>query len=574
MSSPRTVSSLDLANIVPLRYVARAGLLPELTRQTYDSLYKALREVILNSVDAGATQVVVDLSRVESDGVLEIADDGEGMTLDELQQSFMSLGGSRKFEAADKFGRIGVGSLALMHYAQRVEIETKRAGALSVTKAVIAHPWALDQTQRSQDLGEFRAGDAWEESARDRKSHFTVIRLLGADEVLLRECADVGAYYKLVDRLRRILPLTWPGETQLAIELVQTAPDLTDLLLTHTADFCAQVTVRSRWSDEPLTKRMYGDGVAQEERWNGVPRPVLKDIVIDADGCQRTVTVAGYLISQVRPSVDWTGLTARVQNVAVEERTFFDLEGDPGFRKYISGEVWLLGDVDRTRLVNIDRASFSREAADYRAIAGVMQREIQRFKAECVQAPQRAKVAIKRRLDQQVALQMAADKLARAVEISLSNGDAPVLGLPSSNNGALRLSRERGLIDDLQALGALVAVEREGVRPANRLYALRVADDGQHIFVDVADSLVQPRIKIGRAAYAVRMVEARPVDPPVIVRNRPREIVLNLGHDLFRGQIRQAAAETAMALEFAYLTAATRSDHDLYDGVLALLASG
>jgi Histidine kinase-, DNA gyrase B-, and HSP90-like ATPase len=574
MSSPRTVNRPDLANVVPLRYVARAGLLPELTRQTYDSLYKALREVILNSVDAGATEVVVELSRVESDGILEIADDGEGMTLDELQQSFMSLGGSQKFDAPDKFGRIGVGSLALMHYAQRVEIETKRAGAPSVTKAVIAHPWALDQTQRSQDLGDFRAGDAWEEGARDRKSHFTVIRLLGVDEVLLRECADVRAYYKLVDRLRRILPLSWPGQARLAIELVQAAPDLTHLLRTHAADFCAQVTVRSRWSDEPLTKRMYGDGVAQEERWNGVPRPILKDIVIDEDGCPRTVMVAGYLISQVRPSVEWTGLTARVQNVAVEERTFFDLESDPGFRKYISGEVWLLGDVDRARLVNIDRASFSREAPDYRAIARVMQGEIQRFKVECVQAPQRAKVAIKRRLDQQIALRTAADKLAKAVEISLSVGDAPVSGLPSSSKGSLRRSRERGLIDDLRALGALVAVEREGVRQMNRPYALRVADDGRHILVDVADSLVQPRIRIGRAAYAVRTVEARPVDPPLIVRNRPREIVLNLGHDLFRGQIRQAAVETAMALEFAYLTAGTRSDDDLYDGVLTLLAAG
>src|SRR5262249_54653959 len=82
----------DMSNVVPLRYVARAGLLPELTRQTYDSLYKAVREVILNSVDAGASRVVVDLSAVEADGSLEITDDGVGMTLTDLQQSFMSLG--------------------------------------------------------------------------------------------------------------------------------------------------------------------------------------------------------------------------------------------------------------------------------------------------------------------------------------------------------------------------------------------------------------------------------------------------------------------------------------------------
>ena len=95
MRSKLAATEREASNVVPLRYVARAGLLPELTRQTYDSLYKALREVILNSVDAGASRVVVDLSAVEAEGSLEITDDGTGMTLEELQQSFMSLGGSQ-----------------------------------------------------------------------------------------------------------------------------------------------------------------------------------------------------------------------------------------------------------------------------------------------------------------------------------------------------------------------------------------------------------------------------------------------------------------------------------------------
>ena len=34
--------------------------------------------------------------------------------------------------------------------------------------------------------------------------------------------------------------------------------------------------------DEPLTKRIYGDGVAQEEEWNGTPRAISKD-----SGCRR-----------------------------------------------------------------------------------------------------------------------------------------------------------------------------------------------------------------------------------------------------------------------------------------------
>jgi hypothetical protein len=538
-------------------------------------LYKALREVILNSVDAGASRVIVDLSAVETEQTLEIADDGIGMTLLELQQSFMSVGGSQKFGASDKFGRIGIGSLALMHYAQSVEIETTRAGSGSLTKAVISHPWALDQKQRAQDLGDFRAGEAWQEKrAVPASNHYTIIRLRGVNDVLMGECADVSAYYKLIDRLRRILPLTWQ-ETELARQLEDAAPELVTLIREHASEFCAQVLVRSRWSgDELLTKRIYGDGVTQEEEWNGNPRPILKDVIADDGSSQRVIRIAGYLLSQVRPSIDWSGLTARVQNVAVEERSFFDLETDPGFRKYITGEVWLLGEVDRARLINIDRASFNRESSDYRAVARAMQTELARFKAECVQAPQRAKVAIKRRLDQQVAVVEAARKLSAAVSADAPEAPEPTsrIAFPSSNNGRIRAKRSRGLLEDLQELGAVVVLEpNDDAR--RHPYRLRIAGDGRRVLVEVQDSLIHPKVAITGASYALRLVEGHASDPPMIVKNRPKEVVFNLTHEVFRGQVRLSALEMVMALEFAYLLGTSGSDEDLYDRVLALLAA-
>lgn len=561
-----------MSNVVPLRYVARAGLLPELTRQTYDSLYKALREVILNSVDAGASRVVVDLSAVETEGSLEITDDGVGMTLVDLQQSFMSLGGSHKFGRADKFGRIGIGSLALMHYAQRVEIETTQSGSRSLTRAVISHPWALDQIERSQGLDDFPAGEAWEEpKAVPAAAHYTTIRLRGVDEVLLGECANVSAHYTLIDRLRRILPLTW-GDSALSLQIEQVAPELVGIVREHTGEFCAEVVVRSRWGgDEQLSKRIYGDGGSQEEEWNGTPHPIIKDVVVEDADRSRTVRAAGYLLSQVRPSVEWSGLTVRVQNVAVEERSFFDLESDPGFRKYITGEIWILGEVDRARLINIDRASFNRESGDYRAIARAMQAEIVKFKAEAVQAPQRAKVAIKRRLDQQLAVVEAASKLSRAVSAATSESSIAQTRFPSSNNGSLRSARPRGLVDDLRELGAVVAIEPAD--PARRQpYRLRVAGDGRRVLVEVDEALVDPKITLMGKQYALRLVEGRPTQPPLIVKNRPREIVFNLGHGVFGGRIREAALEMVIALEFAYLLGGGGSGEDLYDRVLELFS--
>jgi hypothetical protein len=565
---PSDVAAATVGGVVPLRYVARAGLLPELTRQTYDSLYKALREAILNSIDAGATSINIDLSAVETERTLTITDNGSGMVLDELRQSFMSLGGSRKFGMDDKFGRIGIGSLALMHYARRVEIETAQAGSPVVTKAIVSHPWALDQEQRAQSLNEMLAGKAWEESRTiSRPRHYTTIRLCDVDDVLVGECSDVAAYYELVDQLRRILPLRWPP-SDLSEALRRESADVDQIIAVHAAASCAEINLKSRWSSDSLTKRIYGEGGRREERWDGVPKGILREVVVDDPSGRRTITVAGYLLSQTRPAPYWAGITARVQNVAVEERTFFGLDRDPGFRKYITGEVWLTGDVDRSRLVNIDRASFSRESPDYRAVERCMQTEIAQFKRKFVQAPRRAKVALKRRLDQQVGLLQATQRLADAATRVADPDERGVNPFHTSNNGGIRRKRSRGLIEDLQDLGGIVAVmDIASPHP----YRLKVAADGQRVLVEVDSSVAQPQIKLCGHTYGLALVEGSGADPPVLLKRRPREIVLNLGHPCFSGHPKRSAVETVIALELAYLMGAHDAGH-LYDGVLMLLA--
>src|SRR5205085_4434086 len=140
----------------------------------------------------------------------------------------------------------------------------------------------------------------------------------------------------------------------------------------------------------------YGEDQANVEEWSGPPAPVLKTIRVPDGGRRRQIVVAGFLLNQRRANPSWSGLTTRVQNVAVEEHSFFDVTSDPGFRKYIAGEVWLLGDIDWERLINIDRSSFNRECPDYKAVQRIMERAIVEFKSHGVQRPQRQKVAVRR----------------------------------------------------------------------------------------------------------------------------------------------------------------------------------
>jgi Histidine kinase-, DNA gyrase B-, and HSP90-like ATPase len=552
---------------VELRYVARAGLLPELSRQTYDSLPKALREAVLNALDADATRVDIDFSRVESHRELTVSDDGTGMSTREFCEQFMSLGGSSKFRDASRFGRIGIGSLALLQYAEAAVIETKRAGSSTATRARIQHPWALGREERRTQLAELAAGFA-EEFAYDGEAndHGTRVRLEGVNTDVWAVGQDPTAFYQLLEGLRRILPLPWK-DSRLTEALERVSPRLVATLKEHVAEWSAPVYVHSGWErDIELRRRSFGDDQAGVEGWSGPPTPILKTVRVPGNGRRRQVLVAGFLLNQRHAHASWSGLTARVQNVAVEEHTFFDVTSDPGFRKYITGEVWLLGEVDRERLINIDRSSFNRTCADYQAVQRFMSRVIVEFKAASVQRPQRQKVGVRRILETHIRALKAIEKVATsACEIL----DLPQPALPSSENGRGRLRGRHTVVDALREAEAEVIVD-EG-RPREDLsYELDLTDDGSRVRATVGRGIVEPRVRVGEVEYRLVYAAARAEDPPVLIRNRPRQIIFNTAHPAHAEGAHKHKYQLSLALELAYLLGAADAA-GVYDHMLSFI---
>jgi len=544
----------QLGGRVALRYVARAGLLPELSRQTYDSFPKALREAVLNSLDADATRVDLDLSRVESHRELTVLDDGIGMSMREFCEQFMSLGGSTKFGDRTRYGRIGIGSLALLQYADAAVVETKRAGDPTGTRARIEHPWAFARDQRCTHLGELAAGFA-EEFAYDGSAddHFTRVRLEGVNEDVWTIGQDPTAFYRLLDSLRRILPLPWQ-ESRLTAALERVSPELVAVLKEHVTEWSTRVYAHSAWERGiELRRRSYGDDRANVEEWSGPPRPLLKTLrVRESAGQRRELTVAGFLLNQRRANASWAGVTARVQNVAVEEHTFFDVTADPGFRKYITGEVWILGDVNRERLINIDRSSFNRECADYRAVQRFMSRSIVEFKSSSVQRPQRQKVEVRRLLEAHARTVRAVQSLAAHAAGVLS--DAGERGLPSSESGRGILGRRQSIVDSIAASGVEVIVDDD--RPSRDLgYELDLSENEPKVRATIGPGIAEPRVRIGGVEYRLSYAAGGPQDPPIVIRNRPREIVFNVGHPVHASTQPHVRYQLSLALELAYLLA-------------------
>jgi hypothetical protein len=541
----------DLGATVALRYVARAGLLPELSRQTYDSFPKALREAVLNALDAESTRVDIDFSQVENTRQMTVCDDGVGMSLPDFCEQFMSLGGSSKFGDVRRFGRIGIGSLALLQYAEAAIIETKQAGTSSGTRARIKHPWNLGRDDRRVGLNEMAAGTAEPYAyGGDPRDHFTRITLENVNSDVWQIGQDPTAFYNLIQGLRRILPLPW-SDGRLSRALEQTSPELVAILRDHVDLWSAPVYVHSGWErDVELGRRSFGDDGSGVEDWSGPPVPLLKRLRVAGNGATREITIAGFLLSQKRARAEWTGLTARVQNVAVEEHSFFDVTSDPGFRKYISGEVWLLGEIDRERLINIDRSSFNRECADYQAVQRVMGRAIVEFKSQGVQRPQRQKVAVRRVLEDHVrSLKAIANVANRAAE----NHEGR---LPSSGAGRT-LKQRHGFRQALEALDTEIVIDQKRV---DLSYGLDLSDDGLRVRVTVGTTLLDPAIPVAGLEYQVRYASGSADDPPIVIRNRPRVIVFNTGHPAYASGDRVRKFEMSLALELAYLLGSTDAE--------------
>ena len=98
----------------------------------YSNVPSVLAEVVANAWDADAEQVSVNLG----DGEIVIQDNGHGMTFDEINAKYLTVGYERRKNGEEKskkfnrpvMGRKGIGKLSLFSVASEIQVETKVAG--------------------------------------------------------------------------------------------------------------------------------------------------------------------------------------------------------------------------------------------------------------------------------------------------------------------------------------------------------------------------------------------------------------------------------------------------------------
>jgi HSP90 family molecular chaperone len=117
---------------VPYKMTITLNVLEHLGINLYSSTPAVLSEAVANSWDANAKRVDIE---IDTDaGRIVITDDGDGMTRDEINKKFLTVGYHRRVSGDAEatttrlgrhvMGRKGIGKLSLFAIAAAVEIQT------------------------------------------------------------------------------------------------------------------------------------------------------------------------------------------------------------------------------------------------------------------------------------------------------------------------------------------------------------------------------------------------------------------------------------------------------------------
>jgi len=128
------------------RLEPKPGLVTDMVRQFADP-YAFLRELVQNSMDAGATRIEVTVLR-SSEGTVQtsVRDDGCGMTPSTMENALLTLFSSSKEGDSTKIGKYGVGFVSVLALdPERVLVDTWRDGG--AWRAVIQRDqsWVIEE---------------------------------------------------------------------------------------------------------------------------------------------------------------------------------------------------------------------------------------------------------------------------------------------------------------------------------------------------------------------------------------------------------------------------------------------
>ncbi len=129
------------------------GLVQDMVRQFADP-YAFLRELVQNSIDAGASRITVAIEAGEDDTLTTVRDDGSGMTRDVVESALLTLFSSTKEGDESKVGKYGVGFISVFALQpSTVRVDTWCDSEAWSIELKPDHSWKLRKGRRRKGSG-------------------------------------------------------------------------------------------------------------------------------------------------------------------------------------------------------------------------------------------------------------------------------------------------------------------------------------------------------------------------------------------------------------------------------------
>jgi len=274
----------------------------------YSTLPPVIAELIANSQDADAKEVHIQLKDDETDKIIIVSDDGNGMSFNEINEKFLRIGRNRRNEEDSQtspggrkvIGKKGLGKLSFFGIAHEIEIRTtqdyKRNSFVMEWKKIIANDGGDKQKYYSPNI--------LEHDVQSEEKKGTVI--------ILRDIQRISNFDQ------------------------ETLADSLSKFFIIDAEF--NIFIRHNKEKEILiqNERKYSN-LEKEIEWN-----VPADIKIDDIEYEKKEKVKGYLIATAKPispSTNMRGITLFSRKKLVNMPEYFSDSTSSYFFTYLTG--WL-----------------------------------------------------------------------------------------------------------------------------------------------------------------------------------------------------------------------------------------
>lgn len=404
--------SIDEGKAKISRIDVSAKVIADLSMGIYRTPANALKELISNSFDADATNVIITTNAPNFD-VFTVTDDGDGMTFDEFSRIMKKIGGSSKRDEGELtkkkrpiIGKIGIGLLAAGQICDEFAVVSAVENSSKKFEAIVGftqfqnEPAYIhaDPTKRVK-IGEFKYIDGLEESP---KAHYTKILLRRIDlgfqdrlrdgvkeRVFNREPKEnaqaefrkfiEGVGRNPVEKLSEYDRLLWEISVQAPLAYLEDGPMTKNAPIEEIRKKLSKYDFHVFVDGLQLFKPILLPNDPEAKRYR-TDYEVYDDFSLDEEVEGKKLKLRGYFYNQAIRLFppELRGVLIRLRNVGIGgyDRTFFEFPLSIG--QILAGttaEVYVEEGLEQA--LNIDRNSFRMTDAHYLRLQEIIWRRIQ-----------------------------------------------------------------------------------------------------------------------------------------------------------------------------------------------------